>query len=367
MGQAQRLRHAIIGVGAGIMGSHRSALTLPEVDLVAVADVNIDIGRQRAEELGCAFYDDYRRMLAEARPEVVVIVTPPFLHASMAIDSLRAGSHVLIEKPMAVQVAEADEMIEAARQNQRLLGVILQHRFRPEVNAARQLLREGVLGQIQRVEYVGTWPRPESYFKMAAWRATWWGEGGGLLTNQASHNLDVLSYLLDRPSRVVAWTRRLLHDIETEDTVQAMLEWPDGSLGMLHISTAEMDRPERLKIVGTRGSLELGHGELSAQTLDTDMRDYRVNCPDPYGKPQERPYEVAWEKGKGGGHRAVYQDFHSAILNGTPLRCDGADALQELELANAINYSSHEQREIPLPLDRPAYAALLEELRQQGR
>lgn len=359
------LRHAIIGAGAGILDAHRPALALPAVDLVAVVDVNAKVGRQRAEELGCAFYEDYRQMLAETRPEVVVILTPPFLHASMAIDSLRAGSHVLIEKPMAVQVSEADAMLDAARQSQRLLGVFFQHRFRPEVNAARQLLQQQVLGQIQRVELIAAWPRPDSYFKLASWRATWWGEGGGILTNQASHNLDVLCYLLGQPTRVVAWTRHLLHTIEAEDTAQAMLEWSDGALGVLHISTAETDRPERLKIVGTRGSLELGHDELTAQILDVDMRDYRVDCPDPYGRPQAQPYEVTWEESNG-GHVAIYRDFHNALLKGTDLRSDGTHGLQELELANAINYSSYKHREVLLPLDRFDYAALLESLRQQS-
>ncbi|WP_157507738.1 Gfo/Idh/MocA family protein [Ktedonobacter racemifer] len=360
-----RLRYAVIGAGAGILNAHRPALALPEVDLAAVADVNASVGRQRAEELGCAFYGDYRQMLAETGPDVVVIFTPPFLHASMAIDSLRAGSHVLIEKPMAVQVSEADAMLDAARQNQRLLGVFFQHRFRPEVNAARQLLQQQVLGQIQRVELIATWPRPDSYFKLASWRATWWGEGGGILTNQASHNLDVLCYLLGQPTRVVAWTRRLLHAIETEDTVQAMLEWSDGALGMLHISTAEADRPERLKIVGTHGSLELGPGELTAQILDVDMRDYQVHCSDPYESPRARPYEVTWEESTG-DHVAVYRDFHQALLNGTDLRSDGIHGLEELELANAINYSSYNHREVLFPLDQLDYATLLESLRQQN-
>ncbi|GHO46215.1 Gfo/Idh/MocA family protein [Ktedonospora formicarum] len=358
-----RLRHAIIGVGAGILNGHRPALKLPEVDLVAVSDVNVEVGQQRAQELGSAFYEDYRQMLAKERPDIVVILTPPFLHASMAIDSLSAGSHVLIEKPMAVQVEEADAMLEAARQNERQLGVVLQHRFRPEVNAARQVLQQGVLGEIQRVELVAMWPRPASYFSMAAWRATWRGEGGGILTNQAAHNLDVLCYLLGQPRRVVAWTRQLLHDIETEDTAHAMLEWSNGALGMLHISTAEADVAERLKIVGTRGSLEMGHGKLSVQTLDVDMREYRVSCLNPYGSPNVLPYDVSLEEGKG-DHVAVYRDFHNAILNGTLPRAEGAQGLLGLELANAINYSSHKEREVVLPLDRHAYADLLADLRE---
>ena len=256
-GQERRLRHVIIGGGASIVTSHIPALALPTAELVAISDVNSTAGKQRADELQCAFYTDYRQMLAETRPDVAVIVTPPFLHASMTIDCLQAGCHVLTEKPMAIQVAEADQMIEAARRHERLLGVILQHRFRPEMMTAYKLIQEGRLGRIQRAELTAVWTRPTSYYKMAPWRATWAGEGGGVLTNQASHNLDILCHLLGSPARVYAWTRNLLHHTETEDTAHAILEWQDGALGMLHISTAEFDDAERLKIVGTRGYLEI--------------------------------------------------------------------------------------------------------------
>lgn len=361
----KRLRHVIIGIGAGILNGHRPALALPTVDLVAASDINTTVGRQRAQELDCTFYEDYRQMLAETRPDVAVILTPPFLHASMAIDCLRAGCHVLVEKPMAIQVAEADQMIEAARQNRRLLSVVFQQRFRPEIIAARKLLQEGTLGKIQRVELTAVWTRPTSYYKMASWRATWAGEGGGLLTNQASHNLDLLCQLLDGPKRLVAWTRHTLHQIETEDTVHAMLEWPGGALGSVHISTAEADDAERLRIIGTRGLLELSRGALQVQTLDMDISEYAATCPDPYRQPVRHERKITVEEGKG-DHVAVYREFQQAIFQGEIDTHAAEQARTELELATAMTYSQYTHSEVELPLDRQRYAALLADLQHQG-
>lgn len=361
----RRLRHALIGVGAGILNAHRPALALPTVDLVAVSDIDTTIGQQRADELQCAFYRDYRHMLTEVQPEVVVILTPPFLHASMTRESLLAGSHVLVEKPIATRVAEADEMIDTARRCQRLLGVVFQQRWRPEIVAARRLLQEGVLGDIQRVELTAVWTRPAFYYHMAPWRATWRGEGGGIVTNQSSHNLDLLCHLLGSPRRVYAWTRTQLHRIEVEDTVQAMLEWPDGALGTVHISSAQADEPERLKIIGTRGTLELGRGRLQAHRLDRDMREYVRTCLQPYAQPERHPYAVPLAQGKG-DHVAVYRRFHAALLDGSPDYIDGVQGCRELELANALLYSSHHHCEVELPLDRQGYEELLKELQERS-
>jgi predicted dehydrogenase len=361
------LRHVVIGVGAGIFKSHRPCLALPTVDLVAVSDINATVGKQRAEELGCVFYEDYRRMLAEIRPDVAIVITPPFLHASIAIDCLQAGCHVLVEKPMAIQVAEADAMIETAQRHNRLLGVVFQKRFRSEIITAQKFLQEGLLGDIQHVELTAVWTRPTSYYTMAPWRATWAGEGGGILTNQSSHNLDILCYLIGNPTRIFAWTRQLLHDIETEDTVQAMLEWPNGALGSVHISAAEADDPERLKIVGTRGILQIGIGSLHMQLLDSDIREYAATSQDPYAQPQRQP-DVAVPLEKEQNHfMAVYQHFHEAILQGGKSSSDGADGRSELELANAMIYSSYNHCEVVLPLDRQRYASLLKELQQSSK
>lgn len=360
------LRHVVIGVGAGVINMHEEALHLPTVDLVAVSDINTEAGERRAREFGCTFYEDYRHMLEKERPDVTIITTPHPFHAQIAINALRAGSHVLVEKPMAVQVAEADAMIAAARENQKLLGVVFQHRFRPEVQTAYRLIQDGKLGDIQHVEMNRLWPRPESYFRTSPWRGTWKGEGGGVLMNQASHNLDVLCFLAGGlPQRVHAWTRRLLHDIETEDTAQAIFEWPNGALGSFHTSTAQMPQPEYLKLVGTRGYLEIISNELSLYLSDNDFREFSATSPEPFSSPKLKRVEVELTQGKG-NHASVYRNFHEAILNGSTFTSEGEQGRMELELANAMIYASYTHSEVELPLDRQQYATLLENLRKES-
>lgn len=359
---ARQLRYAVIGVGAGVFSMHRQALALPTVQVVAVSDIVPTIGEQRARELHCPFYADHRRLLAEVHPDVVVVMTPHPFHASIAIDCLSAGSNVLVEKPIAVQVAEADAMLAASIQHQRLLGVIFQQRFRPQVRAARTFIQSGQLGRIQHVDMTAVWTRTERYYKSASWRGTWSGEGGGVLMNQAPHQLDVLCHLVGQPARVFAWTRRLLHSIETEDTVQAALEWPDGALGSLHISTAEADQAEYLKIVGTRGQLELEDGKLALRKLDADLVDFIATSPEAMAAPKMLDLAVEPEPGKG-DHTAVYQAFNAALLYGIPFTSAGPEGLMSLELANALIYSNYAHQPVELPLDRQKYAALLEDLR----
>jgi len=361
----QHLRHAVIGAAASVFSMHREALKLPEVYLVAIADINEEAGRQRAQELDCAFYADHRQLLEAEHPDVVTIMTPHPFHAPIAIDALQAGSHVLVEKPMAAQVAEADAMVEAANKAQRLLGVNFQQRFRPEVRAARRLIQEGQLGVIQHVEMSVSWTRTAIYYKEGAWRGTWNGEGGGVLMNQAPHNLDLLCHLIGSPARVFAWTRNLLHPIETEDTVQAMLEWPGGALGSLHISTAETGIPESLKIVGTRGNLEIRPKQLIFNQLETELKEFVDTYPKPFAAPKSQQVPVELEQIQG-NHATVYRHFYDALLHHGTYTAAGAEGCMSLELANSLIYSSYTHSEVTLPLDREKYAELLDNLKRQA-
>ena len=363
--QGKQLRHAIVGAAASVFSMHKEALALPEVKLVAVSDIDIPAGQRRAQELECAFYADHRQLLAEVQPDVVTIMTPHPFHAPIAIDCLRAGAHVLVEKPMAVQVAEADAMVEVANQQQKLVGVVFQQRFRPEVRAARKLIQEGQLGTIQHVEFSVAWPRTTYYYQQASWRGTWAGEGGGVLMNQAPHNLDILCHLVGLPKRVFAWTRNLLHNIETEDTVQAILEWPNGACGSLHISTAEADIPESLKIVGTRGSLDVRKGALIHRHLESELKEFLETTPKAFPSVRAESVPVELEPGKG-DHLAVYRHFYDAILHNGTFTSAGAEGRMELELANSLIYSSYTHSEVELPLDRQKYAALLDDLRLEA-
>jgi predicted dehydrogenase len=357
-----RVRFGVVGVGAGVFKMHAPAIGSDAIEVVGVSDINVEAAERRAEELGCPFFADHRELLAATRPDVAVVLAPHPFHASVALDCLAAGAHVLVEKPIAVQVADADRMIDAAGRAGRLLAVNLQQRTRPEIRTARKLIESGRLGDIQRVEMVAIWTRPASYYAQASWRGTWKGEGGGVLMNQAPHSLDLVCHLAGGPSRVVAWNRNLFHSIETEDTSLALLEWPNGALGNVLVTTAQAGDAERLEIAGTRGVLQLNRGGLRFLEADTDLRDFLATSPNPYGKPVLQPRDLTLESG-GGDHVAIYTNLLDAIHNGTPLVADGAQGRMSLELSNALIYSSHTGQQVDLPLDRSAYGALLDELR----
>jgi predicted dehydrogenase len=263
-----------------------------------------------------------------------------------------------------VQVAEADAMIETAADVRRLLAVNLQQRTRGEIRAARGLIESGRLGAIQRVQMVATWTRTAAYYRLGSWRGTWRGEGGGVLMNQAPHTLDLLCYLLGQPARVVAWNRTLYHDIETEDTSLSMLEWSNGALGTLLVSTAQAGEPERLEIVGTRGALLLQKGTLSLSEAASDVLDFMRDDPNPFGKLAYAPSALEVEPG-GGTHQAIYVNFVSAIDSGASLIADGVAGRASLELANALILSSHTGQAVDLPVDRAAYADLLRQKRAE--
>lgn len=370
-------RFAVVGVGANVFNMHAPALQSSAIEIAAVCDVNLAAAERQAERFGCPYFADHREMLAATRPDAVAVLAPHPFHAAIAIDCLNAGAHVLVEKPIAVQVAEADRMIAAAEQAGRLLAVNLQQRTRGEIRTAKKLIESGRLGQIQRVEMVAIWTRTAAYYALAGWRGTWQGEGGGVLMNQSPHNLDLVCHLVGQPSRVVAWNRTMFHHIETEDTSLAMLEWSTdgaaasdsaakhaaGALGTLLVSTAQVGESERLEIAGTRGVLQVTRGGLRLFEADTDLRTFLAENPAPFAKPELVPQDVPLESGSG-DHAAIYANFLDAITNGAPLVADGAQGRMSLELANALIYSSATNSQVPLPLDRAAYADLLDRLRR---
>lgn len=363
MSDATLLRYVVIGVAASVFKSmHRSAQVAEGINVVAACDIRVEPGQQRAADIGCAFYQDYRVMLAETRPDVAVIVTPHPLHPSMAIDCLRAGCHVLTEKPMAIDVASADEMIAEADKSQRILAINFQQRFRPAVEKARALIQEGAIGPLVRTLSLEPWYRTAHYYRTATWRATWTGEGGGVLMNQAPHTLDILCYLAGMPRKVWGWTRTRYHAVEVEDTAQAMLEYPNGAPGYLTASTVEAGVQPRVQVVGENGALELMGNQLTIHRFTPSSREFMVASTEMFANPQVRA-ETLDLADTSGGHAAVYRDLKGAIAEGRPPRADGRQGLMSLELANAITLSSYTGQPATLPLDRAAYSELLTSLK----
>lgn len=359
------LRYVIVGIGAGVFYQHEPARDLGIFELVGAMDVT-ENGRRRAGELGVPFHDDLELLLSETRPDAAVILAPHPLHAKVTIQLLDAGVHVLVEKPIAVRTSEADAMIEAARRNGRKLAVNFQHRARGEMRTLARLVEEGQLGRIQAVHMVAAWPRTKFYYNTGAWRGTWRGEGGGVLMNQAPHNLDLWCFMFGLPKRVFAWTRNLMHDIEPEDTVHAICEWQDGALGSLHISTAEAGRAETLEVVGTKGSVVVSDRKLTFRSLKEDFAVTAQTSAEAIPVITAEPSETALLPGDG-HHLDVYRNFHDAVVNGAPLLASGEQARDSLELANAMVLSSYENRPVELPLDRDRYDALLDKLIADSR
>lgn len=356
------LKLALVGSGTNVFKSHRSAFEQTPFKAIALCGTGSKKGEQIAAEIGCVFYTDYPKMLRETDADVVAVLTPSYQHAEQSIMALEAGFDVLVEKPIAIEAAEADAMIAAAERTGKRLAVNFQQRTRPEIVAARDLIQAGELGKIQHADMKITWTRPAIYYGMSSWRGTWHGEGGALLTNQASHNLDLICYLLGMPSRVYAWTRTIFHDIATEDTIQAMLEWPDGALGSIHASTAEAGQPQRFEIMGTKGRLEIGKGSLKFQRFDTPLETFLATSKEAFSAPtlQDVPVEIA---DSGGDHRAIYENLHAALVNGEAFTADAVSAAQSLELANGMTYSSRTNQTVDFPLNRTQYTALLDELK----
>jgi UDP-N-acetyl-2-amino-2-deoxyglucuronate dehydrogenase len=361
---SEPLRVVVSGAAAGVFGAHRRGLAAIGAEVVGVQDVNREGAERVAAALGCRVHDDLAGLLGEAADLCVICAPHPF-HAEIAIAALHAGMHVLVEKPIAVHVGEADAMVDEAERCGRVLAVSLQMRTRLEVREAHRLIEAGAIGELQRADVLATWPRRSSYFASAPWRGSWHGEGGGVLINQGQHDQDLLCHFAGPPARVVGWTRTRLHPVETEDTVQAMLEWPNGAVGSLHISTAELDESQRIELTGTRGRLRVLPGRLEIAYAAGDFREYAASEGNPWAPPDAG--EATTVEGGGGGHEGLYTDLAEALATGRPPVATGRSALVTLELANAIIYSSKTGTEVQLPLDRAAYAVLLDELKGAGR
>ncbi len=358
-----KLRYAFAGVGAVAYRMHKRSLPLDLIEVVGVCDTQAAPAQLEATEWHCPYFRDYRQMIDETKPHVFVITVPHIYHPEMAIYAMQAGVHVLCEKPMAIQVADADRMNAVARETGRVLAVNFQYRLRPEIVAAKKLITDGCLGKIQHVDLKIAWTRTAHYYR--GWRGGWNSEGGALLMNQAPHEIDLICHLVGMPKRLYAWTATIGHDFATEDTVQAMFEWEGGALGSFHASTAEAGQDMRFEIIGTRGHLQVPKGVLRFRSFGTDIIDYiRVNEKSfPDSSLIEETVEL--DPNLEGSHRDVHRDFYSAVVNGSQVSADGTTGIHSLEIANAITYSSYSGQAVEFPLDRKLYAELLAALQAQ--
>ena len=355
-----KLRYGVIGAGV-VAPLHLQAIAaLDDVELVGISALDPELARARAEEADCQPFVDHRELLALS-PDIVVVCTPHPSHPALTIEALESGAHVLVEKPLAVEVREADRMIDAADRAGRVLGVCFQQRFRPVILAARELVVSGELGELVRVSVVDPLYRPNRYYRTASWRGTWEGEGGGVLMNQAPHTLDLLCHLAGPPSTVWGVSRRRSQPMEAEDTATALLEYRNGAVGTVAVSTTEPG-VQRIELVGDRGRIEIVGEALAYQRFEPPLSEHLQTAPGMFAQPALVNENVTLPGGRG-DHLDVHENFAAAIRHGEALGAPAHDALWSLELANAIVLSTYAGQAVSLPVDRDAYAALLADLR----
>jgi len=356
------IRMGLVGLG-NIGAYHAEYLSKGQVaraELTAVCD---GVPQRLEDWSQLATFSDSDALFRSGLIDAVILATPSFTHADLAIAALEQGLHVLVEKPMALQMAECERMLFAASSAQRLLAVMHNNRALETYAKVRSLLQGGELGTMQRLMWVVTdWFRPQAYFASGGWRATWRGEGGGVLMNQAIHQVDLLQWFAGLPNRVSAHCGiGRHHSIQVEDEVTAYFEYPNGATGLFVTSTGESPGVNRLEIVGSRATLTLEGGQIGLLRNETDAVAYSQTTEDVFGRPDIWRIQVSTTD-QGTGHVDVTQNMVDAILDDTPLLSPGTSAAGAIHLANAMLYSHFQGHPIDLPLDSAAYEQHLDHL-----
>jgi predicted dehydrogenase len=360
-----KIRLGIIGMG-NIGKFHADYLLNGKVsrcELTAVCSTSPDkLENYRAK--GVKIFGDATQLIQSRAVDAVIVATPHFQHTTLGIAAFAAGLHLMVEKPISAHKADAERLISAHRKNKKLVfGGIFQLRVEPRYEKIRRLIQGGDLGQIVRVNWINTdWFRAEAYYTSSAWRATWKGEGGGVLLNQCLHNLDVFQWLCGMPARARGFCQLgRFHQIEVEDNVTAYLEWANGATGAFISSTGEAPGTNRFEIVGTRGTLVLENNKLTFARNAADMIEFSRTAKQGFVKPEMRIEEIPFENAAA-PHAALMQNFVNAILDGESLIAPGEDGINSVELANVMVYSSLLGQTVELPMDGAAWEKKLNQL-----
>lgn len=356
-------------VGLGNMGSgHVKYLANNEVPngvLTAVTDVvpeRLEWARKTLGE-GVHTFSDVTEMFASGTIDAVIIAVPHYDHPAIAIQAFEHGLHVLTEKPAGVYTKQVREMNEAAQKSGKVFGIMFNQRTNPLYQKVRELVQAGELGEFKRLVWIITdWYRSQSYYNSGGWRATWAGEGGGVLLNQAPHQLDLWPWILGTmPTRVRAFCAfGKYHDIEVEDDVTAYAEYENGGTALFVTTTGETPGTNRLEVSGDRGKIVVEDGKLSFWRLRVPERQFNQEYQGGFGEPECWNVEVP-VRGNNAGHKGITINWVSAICNGTPLLAPGIDGIHGVELANAMLLSTWTDGWVNLPIDDDAYYERLQE------
>ncbi|MEH7374739.1 MULTISPECIES: Gfo/Idh/MocA family protein [Bacillaceae] len=318
------------------------------------------------------FYDNYIEMLESGEVDAVVTCVPHYLHPEMGIDSLKRNIHALVEKPAGVYTKQVKELNEfAATKPELTYAIMFNQRTNPLYQKLKELIDNDVIGKIRRTNWIiTTWWRPQGYYDQSEWRATWGGEGGGVLVNQAPHQIDLLQWICGMPKKVYSNVKYgYQRNIAVEDEVTAMFDYGNGATGVFITATHDIIGTDRFEILGDNGKIVVDDSkkitikrlnkpepEMNATMNMQDVMSIFMggDTSDIYST-EEIVFESVW----GGQHIAVLENFAANIIDGTPLIAPGSDGINGVALANAIHLSSWLGKEVELPIDEEVYLAEL--------
>lgn len=348
------LKFALVGCGR-IAKRHSELLGSGQIEnarLVAVCDIVLQKAKAVGEQFSVPWFTDMHAMMIECDVDVVVVLTESGRHAEHVIALVAYGKHIVVEKPMALTLSDADAMIEACEKAGVRLFVVKQNRFNVPVRKLREALDRGRFGKLVMGTVRVRWCRPQAYYDQDSWRGTW-ALDGGVLTNQASHHIDLLEWMMGEVDSVFAMTRTALVDIEAEDTAVVTVRFRSGALGVIEATTAvrPKDLEGSISMMGEKGTVVIGGFAVNKletwnfvepETDDDDvMERYSVNPPNVYGF----------------GHQAYYEHVVDCILNGARHLVDGLQGRKSLELINAIYESVETGKQVNLRF-RPRHCRL---------
>ncbi len=359
----EQVRFGVIGVGGMGSGHCNWMHRVAEARLAAVCDSAPGVAKAAGEKHSVPSFTQPEALLDSGLVDAVIIATPHYFHPTIAQEAFKRGLHVMSEKPIAVSVSAADQMLAAAKASGCAFGVMYQMRSLGKTRAARKIIDEGRLGEIYRTQMIVGWFRSQAYYDSGGWRATWDGEGGGVLINQAPHFLDLYAWLGGMPTKITGTTRTRMHEIEVEDEAFATLEYANGAHGYLYASTTEAPSHEWLEICGDRGKLVIHGTSVKLFEIPNGIRSASAEATEMWRAPDVNVVEVEIPEG-GGDHTDITRAFCRHILHGEPQYSPGVEGLMAVELINGIILSSHTGLPVNLPVDRVAYDTLLAELRK---
>ncbi|ULL19218.1 gfo/Idh/MocA family oxidoreductase [Paenibacillus sp. H1-7] len=369
MGANGKVNVGIIGMGNMGKLYFEQLSRMEHCQVVSIWSQKEEKVKKLAAEYGVQGFTDYIAMLDAGNLDAVIVATPHYQHTTVTVEALRRNIHVLVEKPVAAHVNDAERMNAVYEEQKKLapdlvFAAIYQQRTLPQWQYIRQQVQDGKLGRLMRFSWITTnWFRPQAYFNVGNWRGTWKGEGGGVLLNQCAHNLDMMWWLFGLPQAITSTAAfGKYHDIEVEDEVHAMLEYNGGLMGSFIASTSEAPGTDRLEIVGEYGKLVYEHKKVTLYHNKESALEYIQHAKQAFGMVKHDVAEISWADVTGPGHEHILNDFVQAIIDKRRPMVPAAEGLNSLMLINGMVLSSLRESKVRLPFDGNEYDRELQKL-----